>query len=367
MKSQWISVIILIKIRERQEIIMNKKPIIISLAVTTAALVLALFMPSHEKLPPYDPDALFHFGLVSAENDQCKWGFIDEFGRESIPFEYDEVREFDAYGVAIARSGEEYYMLDPNGVHIGHTSYSFINTVDCKPGTYIVKKDGKAGIVNSNGKYILEPDYESLEGFKTGLAKVKQDGKWGFMNEHYEIVIPCKFDKEYWFEIPECTSAAVNKRWGVIDSKGNWLIEPQYDRVIAPDSSEYFEAEQDGYYFYIDRRNNVVSNKYENFMDLHDERPYTLNRADEPPKSKPEYKYPELKDYVIENDDDRSVVYNEKSEEIFSTEGYIYDFSTDGYALFYTDWWKCGIIDRFGNIIVRPTYYGISYMNWDGI
>ena len=70
---------------------MNKKPIIISLAVTTAALVLALFMPSHEKLPPYDPDALFHFGLVSAENDQCKWGFIDEFGRESIPFEYDEV------------------------------------------------------------------------------------------------------------------------------------------------------------------------------------------------------------------------------------------------------------------------------------
>ncbi len=41
---------------------MNKKPIIISLAVTTTALVLALFMPSHEEIPPYDPDALFHFG-----------------------------------------------------------------------------------------------------------------------------------------------------------------------------------------------------------------------------------------------------------------------------------------------------------------
>ncbi len=345
---------------------MTKKPIIISLAVTAAALVLALLLPSQETVPTYDPYAVFHFGLVSAENEHLKWGFIDEFGREMIPFEYVEVREFDEYGVAVARKGEEYYMLDTQGMHIGNTAYSFVDTVNCKPGTYIVKKDGKAGIVDSQGKYVLAPEYDDLDGFESGFARVCIDGKWGFMNENYEIVIPCKFDKEYWFGIPECTSAAVNKRWGVIDSKGEWIIEPQYDLVIALDSTEYFEAEQDGYHFYIDRQNNIVSNKYEGFSDLYKECPFTLNREEEPAPER-EYKYPELRDYTIDNEGSISKVYNEKGEEIFSTQGYIRDFSTDGYALYYTDWWKCGIIDRFGNVVVPPTYYGISDMNWDGI
>ena len=345
---------------------MTKKPIIISLAVTAAALVLALLLPSQETVPTYDPYAVFHFGLVSAENEHLKWGFIDEFGREMIPFEYDEVREFDEYGVAVARKGKEYYMLDTQGMHIGNTAYSFVDTVNCKPGTYIVKKDDKAGIVDSQGKYILPPEYDDLDGFESGFARVCIDGKWGFMNEHYEIVIPCKFDKEYWFGIPECTSAAVNKRWGVIDSKGEWIIEPQYDLVIALDSTEYFEAEQDGYHFYIDRQNNIVSNKYEGFSDLDKERPFTLNREEEPAPER-EYKYPELRDYTIDNEGSISKVYNEKGEEIFSTQGYIRDFSTDGYALYYTDWWKCGIIDRFGNVVVPPTFNGISDMNWDGI
>lgn len=345
---------------------MTKKPIIISLAVTAAALVLALLLPSQETVPTYDPYAVFHFGLVSAENEHFKWGFIDEFGREMIPFEYDEVREFDEYGVAVARKGKEYYMLDTQGMHIGNTAYSFVDTVNCKPGTYIVKNDDKAGIVDSQGKYVLAPEYDDLDGFESGFARVCIDGKWGFMNEHYEIVIPCKFDKEYWFGIPECTSAAVNKRWGVIDSKGEWIIEPQYDLVIALDSTEYFEAEQDGYHFYIDRQNNIVSNKYEGFSDLDKERPFTLNREEEPAPER-EYKYPELRDYTIDNEGSISKVYNEKGEEIFSTQGYIRDFSTDGYALYYTDWWKCGIIDRFGNVVVPPTYYGISDMNWDGI
>lgn len=345
---------------------MTKKPIIISLAVTAAALVLALLLPSQETVPTYDPYAVFHFGLVSAENEHLKWGFIDEFGREMIPFEYDEVREFDEYGVAVARKGKEYYMLDTQGMHIGNTAYSFVDTVNCKPGTYIVKKDDKAGIVDSQGKYVLAPEYDDLDGFESGFARVCIDGKWGFMNEHYEIVIPCKFDKEYWFGIPECTSAAVNKRWGVIDSKGEWIIEPQYDLVIALDSTEYFEAEQDGYHFYIDRQNNIVSNKYEGFSDLDKERPFTLNREEEPAPER-EYKYPELRDYTIDNEGSISKVYNEKGEEIFSTQGYIRDFSTDGYALYYTDWWKCGIIDRFGNVVVPPTFNGISDMNWDGI
>ena len=345
---------------------MTKKPIIISLAVTAAALVLALLLPSQETVPTYDPYAVFHFGLVSAENEHLKWGFIDEFGREMIPFEYDEVREFDEYGVAVARKGKEYYMLDTQGMHIGNTAYSFVDTVNCKPGTYIVKNDDKAGIVDSQGKYVLAPEYDDLDGFESGFARVCIDGKWGFMNEHYEIAIPCKFDKEYWFGISECTSAAVNKRWGVIDSKGEWIIEPQYDLVIALDSTEYFEAEQDGYHFYIDRQNNIVSNKYEGFSDLDKERPFTLNREEEPAPER-EYKYPELRDYTIDNEGSISKVYNEKGEEIFSTQGYIRDFSTDGYALYYTDWSKCGIIDRFGNVVVPPTFNGISDMNWDGI
>ena len=56
-----------------------------------------------------------------------KWGFVDLRNNVIVPYEYDEVTELNEYGFAG------------------------------------VKKDGKWGVINSNGEIILEPTYESNE------------------------------------------------------------------------------------------------------------------------------------------------------------------------------------------------------------
>lgn len=63
--------------------------------------------------------------FASKSND--KWGFVDLKDNVKVPYEYDEVTEFNEFGFA--------------GVH----------------------KDGKWGVINENGDIVLEPTYESDE------------------------------------------------------------------------------------------------------------------------------------------------------------------------------------------------------------
>ena len=45
-----------------------------------------------------------------------------------------------------------------------------------------------------SGKLLKEKGYEAIEDFHEGLAKVKKDGKWGYINKEGREVIPCKYD-----------------------------------------------------------------------------------------------------------------------------------------------------------------------------
>ena len=62
-----------------------------------------------------------------ASKSNNKWGFVDLKDNVKVPYEYDEVTEFNEFGFA--------------GVH----------------------KDGKWGVINENGEIVLEPTYESDE------------------------------------------------------------------------------------------------------------------------------------------------------------------------------------------------------------
>ena len=62
-----------------------------------------------------------------ASKSNNKWGFVDLKDNVKVPYEYDELTEFNEFGFA--------------GVH----------------------KDGKWGVINENGEIVLEPTYESDE------------------------------------------------------------------------------------------------------------------------------------------------------------------------------------------------------------
>lgn len=60
------------------------------------------------------------------------------------------------------------------------------------------KSNNKWGFVDTNGKVVIEPQYENARSFSNGLAAVSKDGKWGFINLDNEVVVDFIFlDAQY--------------------------------------------------------------------------------------------------------------------------------------------------------------------------
>ena len=90
--------------------------------------------------------------------------------------------------------------------------------------------------------------YDQLEAFSEGMAAVGRNGKWGYINTNGKEIIPCQYDseyeeyghgassdKKYGLSHPFHEGVAVvclNGKWGVVDKKGNVIIEYGQYQVI---------------------------------------------------------------------------------------------------------------------------------------
>ncbi|EMS7459497.1 WG repeat-containing protein, partial [Campylobacter coli] len=54
--------------------------------------------------------------------------------------------------------------------------------------------NGKIGLIDKSGKFVIKPKFDSIRSFREGLAKVELNGKWGFIDKSGKIVIEPKFD-----------------------------------------------------------------------------------------------------------------------------------------------------------------------------
>ena len=86
-----------------------------------------------------------------------KYGFIDESGKEVVPFEYDLAADF---------SG----------------------------GLALVKRNGKWGRIDKTGNVVVPLEYDSVGPFSEGLAAVEQNEKCGFIDKTGNVVIPLEYE-----------------------------------------------------------------------------------------------------------------------------------------------------------------------------
>ncbi|WP_339838423.1 WG repeat-containing protein [uncultured Flavobacterium sp.] len=54
------------------------------------------------------------------------------------------------------------------------------------------KFDGKYGVINSKGKWLIEPTFDSINNFYNGFADTYKNGKQGLINTDGELVIDYK-------------------------------------------------------------------------------------------------------------------------------------------------------------------------------
>ncbi|WP_127505941.1 WG repeat-containing protein [Paenibacillus humicus] len=110
----------------------------------------------------------FSEGLAAVKGCNDRWGFIDSTGRTVIPFEFDEV--FESY-----IPGYE----------------GFIE------GTVVVKKEGKWGTINQEGATVIPFEFDDvLKFYVEGAIVFKKDDSWGAVTQSGEIIVPFLYPEQ---------------------------------------------------------------------------------------------------------------------------------------------------------------------------
>lgn len=136
-----------------------------------------------------------------------------------------------------------------------------------------VKIDKKWGLINTDGKVVLQPNYDAIGEFKRyGYAVMQRNGGVGLLNEFGREIIPPKYDD---LKVLDSTLIAVMdfgewmvinldgkvilkkgyervhlwnggllafmefEKWGIVDRDGNLIVAPQYDEIRL-EKDQYF-------------------------------------------------------------------------------------------------------------------------------
>jgi hypothetical protein len=207
------------------------------------------------------------------------WGFIDVTGKEIVNTKYLEVTCF-YNGMAAVRTVNGWGLVDRNGKLILPDKYTSIlhvaeyEVLQLEKAAIVVTEEGKSGVVDSTGKWIISPDYDEVQpagsywvavirkGNKLGLMLYDTTAKkWqvlpaqfqklvlsvlprGFDEQGHQFIIDSKLQLsptsfEYLspghFEFTIGNVVRQGKKYGAVDINNNILLPPIYDLVLSHD------------------------------------------------------------------------------------------------------------------------------------
>jgi hypothetical protein len=93
-----------------------------------------------------------------------------------------------------------------------------------------VKVGKKWGVIDKNGKFLIEPEYYNHFAFFSGLALVTIGGKYRYIDKKGKIAIALNFDNAYSFS-GGLASVSIGGKFGYIDTKGQIVIQPQFEQA----------------------------------------------------------------------------------------------------------------------------------------
>lgn len=103
-----------------------------------------------------------------------------------------------------------------------------------------MQRQGKVGLLNSEGVEIVPPNFEDLKPLDSTLISVMEAGRWKVINLQGKIILPVGYEQ---VEVLKCKrekglslsvaflSFKKDKKWGVVNEQGVLLSTPRFDEV----------------------------------------------------------------------------------------------------------------------------------------
>jgi len=162
------------------------------------------------------------------------FGYIDSLGNIVVPPIFAHCTPFsNGYGLATERT--RFIFFDENGSTAFESNLEWIDPVSEGLFTFSSHKlgTGKQGVMNLRGEIVIPERYDTVYSFNHGYAVVRVDGKAGVINRDGEWVLqPGDFD--YMFGPDENCLFAVrsNNLWGYVSIHGNVVVPIEFDRTF---------------------------------------------------------------------------------------------------------------------------------------
>ncbi len=260
------------------------------LGVIVAIVVITMIIISIKRLlePKTEKTLLSREAFFSAYKDE-KWGVIDSKGNEVIPFEYDEmilipdsskdifititnanltegtyqtkvlnknkeeiygdyelvepIDNFDVVGnlwyernVLKVRKEGKYGLINFDGNLILDCSYDSISSLKGLDNSLIIKKESNYGLVSNTGDIIVKPEYKNIQAFgnnyEDGYIVTNIEDKQGLIGSNKKEILPAKYEQILQKHGNDCYVVKESGILKIINSKGETILENQFDDVI---------------------------------------------------------------------------------------------------------------------------------------
>ena len=117
---------------------------------------------------------------------------------EAIQNKNDSSNFWKEKNVLKVKQGNFYGLINLSGKEILASLYDEIVAMEGIENCYKIKKDGKIGIVDGDGKIVLTPEYEDVsilgKDNKSGFI-IKKDNKYGIVDYSKNVILDTKYDE----------------------------------------------------------------------------------------------------------------------------------------------------------------------------
>ncbi|KAB3534126.1 WG repeat-containing protein [Alkaliphilus pronyensis] len=185
-----------------------------------------------------------------------KWGYLNPMGEEVIPAIYDGVRYF-IEGEAFVKNKDFSGLINRDGTIVFEMDFDDFDGFYDDKGFF--SSNGKWGMIDRTGTIILEPQFHTVVPPTDGISAVQifNEGA-GYINMEGELITDLQFDLTLPFEYGYGRVIKDN-RYGLVNEKGDILLEPIYDSIKKVDSNtSYCIVEENGKKGIVDINSNTT-------------------------------------------------------------------------------------------------------------
>jgi len=237
-------------------------------------------------------------GPYSAVMLNGKWGFVDSHGKLKIDCLYDKVYNDYYHGKSSSvLLNNKWGRIDLNGKTIIPFEYDYLAYES--EGLISADKNGMIGFINMKNEVVIPFIYTYADDFDNGYVNVSIGDKTGVINKSNQIIVPIEYsivdraegsnfllpsinDKyEIWsptegkkseaiynmlpFPVGHIYAVGLDKKWGLIDAKGNQILGVDYDNMIElgyfadyPNLPALIMVEKDGLFGLFDEETKTM-------------------------------------------------------------------------------------------------------------